>query len=308
MLRRFAVFVLVFFSFLLIAKERLTLDQALYNRGEALTLPLPSISGWADDSHYIQIRGGQLFRVEARSGQATLVLDTAQYPALGQADLDLLAAEDYTPDWNRFVFLKDGDLHLFLRPLKRLQRISETAGEEKNPCFSPDGTRLAYTLSGNLYVYDMEQQKSTPLTEDGSEEILNGYASWVYYEEVLGRSSHYRSFWWSPDSRKIAFLRFDQTAVPVFPIFNAEGIYGTLEKQRYPKPGFPNPRVKLGIVDLASRKLEWIVPNGKEDDYLTFPVWNQSLRSPLLPVAEPQPKPDENPALRPGRPDAANGL
>ena len=64
----------------------------------------------------------------------------------------------------------------------------------------------------------LRHKKETRLTNDGSETILNGYASWVYMEEILGRSGQYRAFWWSPDSKHIAFFRSDDTNVPVFTI------------------------------------------------------------------------------------------
>ena len=117
------------------------------------------------------------------------------------------------------------------------------------------------------------------MTFDGSEEILNGYASWVYYEEILGRASRYRAFNWSPDSSKIAFLRFDQSRVPQFPLFDAAGPYGRLEMQRYPKPGFPNPAVKIGVIDLAGRQTDWIAFPAEVDHYLTFLAWARGGKS-----------------------------
>ena len=69
----------------------------------------------------------------------------------------------------------------------------------------------------NLYVRN-EQGIEVQLTFDGSDLIMNGYASWVYYEEIFGRPSKYKAFWWSPDSKKIAFYRFDNSLVPMFPI------------------------------------------------------------------------------------------
>ena len=137
-----------------------------------------------------------------------------------------------------------------------------------NLTYSPDSTRLAYTRSNDLYVVDIASGKETRLTFDGSDVILNGYASWVYYEEILGRPSRYRAFWWSPDSKKIGFYRFDNSDVPMFPIYSAftdpyAGMFpssgprvtdlalgGSLSETRYPKAGQTNPQVRIGIVDL----------------------------------------------------------
>ena len=89
-----------------------------------------------------------------------------------------------------------------------------------NPTYSPDSTKVAFTRSNDIWVRDVASGSERQLTFDGDELTLNGYASWVYYEEILGRPSRYRAFWWSPDSRRIAFYRFDNSKVPYFPIYS----------------------------------------------------------------------------------------
>ena len=142
-----------------------------------------------------------------------------------------------------------------------------------NLTFSPDSSMLAFTRSNDLYVYDIASGKERRLTNDGSELILNGYASWVYYEEIFGRPSRYRAFWWSPDSKKIGFYRFDNTAVPMFPIYSAAGQDGTLRNTRYPKAGEPNPEVRIGIIDLNKDGIVWADFDEKEDQYFGTPFW-----------------------------------
>ena len=82
-----------------------------------------------------------------------------------------------------------------------------------NLTWSPDSTQLAFTRNNDLYVVDVASGQEQRLTTDGSPLILNGYASWVYFEEIFGRPSKDRAFWWSPDSKKIGFYRFDNTRV-----------------------------------------------------------------------------------------------
>ena len=138
-----------------------------------------------------------------------------------------------------------------------------------NLTYSPDSTKLAFTRGNDLYVADIATGVETRLTHDGSDVILNGYASWVYYEEIFGRASMYRAFWWSPDSRKIGFYRFDNTQVPMFPIYSAFAdpaaaasqsqsprvtdlaLGGSLSETRYPKAGQTNPQVRIGVIDLS---------------------------------------------------------
>ena len=120
------------------------------------------------------------------------------------------------------------------------------------------------------------------LTSDGSKLILNGYASWVYMEEILGRSSQYRSYWWSPDSKKIAFFRSDDTKVPLFVITNAKGLHGEVEYTHYPKVGDPNPSVKIGIISPNGGAAVWTNINEKQDQYFGMPYWKTDGSSLLV--------------------------
>ena len=162
-----------------------------------------------------------------------------------------------------------------------------------NLTYSPDSTKLAFTRDNDLYVVDIASGKETRLTFDGSDLILNGYASWVYYEEILGRPSMYRAFWWSPDSRKIGFYRFDNTNVPLFPIYSAFpnpkaaasqsqspkvtdlALGGSLSETRYPKAGQTNPEVQIGIIDIhaAEPSVIWADFDPKSDQYFGIPFW-----------------------------------
>ncbi|MDO5442311.1 MAG: DPP IV N-terminal domain-containing protein [Bacteroidia bacterium] len=142
-----------------------------------------------------------------------------------------------------------------------------------NLTYSPDSTMLAYTRDNNLWVVDIETGNERPLTYDGTDLILNGYASWVYYEEILGRPSLYRAFWWSPDSKKIGFYRFDNSEVPMFPIYSPFGQDGRLNLTRYPKAGETNPQVRIGIIDVDSMETVWADFDEKEDQYFGIPFW-----------------------------------
>ena len=175
-----------------------------------------------------------------------------------------------------------------------------------NLTYSPDSTKLAFTRDNDLYVVDIASEVETRLTFDGSDVILNGYASWVYYEEIFGRASRYRAFWWSPDSKKIGFYRFDNTQVPMFPIYSAFAnpeaaasqsqsprvtdlaLGGSLSETRYPKAGQTNPQVRIGIVDLTGEcvgcpmrcedAITWADFDPTLDQYFGIPFWGPDSR------------------------------
>ena len=143
-----------------------------------------------------------------------------------------------------------------------------------NPTYSPDYSKIAYTLGNNLYSIDVNTREIVQHTSDGSDVILNGYASWVYYEEIFGRASRYKAFWWSPDSKVLAFYRFDNSKVPMFPIYNSEGQHGSLNETRYPKAGDPNPEVKIGFVSVRGGEIVWADFDSSKDQYFGIPFWN----------------------------------
>ncbi len=148
-----------------------------------------------------------------------------------------------------------------------------------NLTYSPDSTRLAFTRANDLWVVDIASGAQKRLTWDGTETVMNGYASWVYYEEIFGRPSKYRAFWWSPDSQTLAFYRFDDTQVPMFPIYSPFGQDGTLRRTHYPKAGERNPQVRIGFASMADSGITWADFNPEEDQYFGTPFWSADSRT-----------------------------
>jgi len=123
---------------------------------------------------------------------------------------------------------------------------------------SPDGQRVALVQANDLVLLDAATGTRRDVTSDGSADVFNGKLDWVYQEEVYGRGD-FKSFWWSPDSRHLAFLRLDETKVFDFTVVDniEEGNFRVKpEVTRYPKVGDPNPIVALGLVDAAENASE----------------------------------------------------
>ncbi len=158
-------------------------------------------------------------------------------------------------------------------------QLTFDAAEEKTPILSPDGKYVGYTKNNNLYTLSLADKKEHAITSENTKGILNGYASWVYFEEIFGRPTQYRAFWWSPDSKYISFMRFDEREVPMFPIYNSEGQHGFIEETRYPKAGDPNPTVKIGWTSPTGGNITWADFNEQEDQYFGWPIWNPNNNS-----------------------------
>lgn len=181
------------------------------------------------------------------------------------------------PASEKTVVVKNANI--FLKENGTETQLTFDAAEEKNPILSPDGNYVGYTKNNNLYTVSIADKKETAITSENTKGILNGYASWVYFEEIFGRPTQYRAFWWSPDSKYISFMRFDERQVPMFPIYNSEGQHGFVEETRYPKAGDPNPTVKIGWTSPTGGSITWADFNENEDQYFGWPIWNPNNNS-----------------------------
>src|SRR5208282_2389913 len=136
---------------------------------------------------------------------------------------------------------------------------------------SPDGTHAAYVRDNNIYVEDILLGSVKQLTDDGSPTILNGASDWVY-EEEFGLAD---AFSWSPDSRQIAYFRFDQSGVPEFTLINnTDWLYPVITKYPYPKAGQTNSAVRIAVVAVEGGSTRWMkTPGDPRNTYIARMDW-----------------------------------
>ncbi len=181
----------------------------------------------------------------------------------------------WSPDSRHLLFDTNGELWLYdLDNLNRVQ-IGDTGMQSgDDPKFSPDGQALSWLHDHNLYVQRPEPA-ATPvaLTADHDPALLDGEVDWVYLEELDVRSNYF----WSPDSKQIAYLQMDETHVPQYPLVDWIPVHPTVDLQRYPQPGDPNPAVRVGIVSTAGGPTRWLkVPLSAGNDYIPRFGWVNS--------------------------------
>ncbi|HMO32844.1 MAG TPA: DPP IV N-terminal domain-containing protein [Lacibacter sp.] len=234
----------------------LTPAQLLRGAPHNITQPLPRFVKWMGDKGFVLARNGKTFLVDCKTGKET------EYTEVKTLEAKLI---------NEIVVRKNDLYHKTDSGETRLTHSPDTP--EQNPTLSPDGKWVAFTRNNNLFSIELGSGKEVQLSTDGSSTVLNGYASWVYYEEILGRRSRYKSFWWSPDSKHIAYMRMDESKVPMFPIYSEEGQYGFIEETRYPKAGDKNPEVRVGVVPATGGATVWADFNEKDDQYFGLPYW-----------------------------------
>jgi dipeptidyl-peptidase-4 len=241
-------------------KKELTNEQLLKANLPAIVASMPQVK-WMNENSYCV---------------GNLCFDVKTGKEVPQSSPLLLGAGT-----QKNVRLNNNELYLTIGTQTPI-RLTNDPDPEINPTFSPDSQYVAFTRNNDLFTIELNSKNETRLTNDGSVTILNGYASWIYFEEILGRSSRYRSFWWSPDSKTIAFMRMDQSMVPMFPIYSEEGQHGFIEETRYPKPGDKNPEVRIGFVSPLGSKIVWADFNEKDDQYFGMPTWKADGKSLLV--------------------------
>ena len=126
-------------------------------------------------------------------------------------------------------------------------------GRQYDSAVSPDGTRKAFYRNRNLWLSNADGSGETPITTDGNEQtrIKYGSASWVYGEELSQNSA----MWWSPDSGKVAFYRFDESPVTNFILqMDQTKLVSKADVEAYPKAGAPNPIATVLVYDLKTGK------------------------------------------------------
>ena len=225
---------------------------------------------------------GELWYVNAATGEKSVLVSSAKLASLdpdvnkvkNEREKERLtryhvAAYLWAPDSKHLIFDSQGQLwHYDLETQTAVQFTSapEASGDPK---FSPDGNHLAYTRKHNLYVRPVNGKEEKALTKDTGENLFNGDIDWVYAEELGVRSNYF----WSPDSKEIVFLHMDETKVPIYPITDWMTTHPTVDNEKYPKVGDPNPVVKLGVADADKGKVRWISLTSDEEAYIPRFGW-----------------------------------
>lgn len=194
---------------------------------------------------------------------------------------DMPTIDSYTFDSNEKMLLlacnsspiyrrsSTADYYLYDISKKELTLLFDFQIQEAT--FSPDGAKIAFVRENNLYVYDIASKTTSQITTDGKKNvIINGICDWVYEEEF----EFVRAFDWSADSKKIAYIRFDESQVPEFSmnIFGQQ-LYPVNQTFKYPKAGEKNSEVSLHIFDVVSKDSKTVDLSNYSDFYIARMQW-----------------------------------
>jgi len=282
---------LLLLSFPALAQRKELTLETIYNPSTKVYFSGAIQSGflWLDDSTFIWPRTDQKGdvvewqRFDVKTGKAQAFFDRAAFQKalmdVGVSDDDAKAAaksksQNFDAKKNVIVVEAGNDLFLYSLAKQTATRLTSTPAAEELPVFSPDGTRVAFVRANDLFVVDLATRTERQITTDGSEQILNGILDWVYDEEIYGRGTK-RGYWWSPDSKRIAFLHFDEHGVPTYPTVDEVPYHPVAATYNYPKAGDTNPKVKLMIAPAGGGEVVTVDNDRYAGDILIVRVgWN----------------------------------
>ncbi|MEX2299646.1 MAG: S9 family peptidase, partial [Bryobacterales bacterium] len=249
--------------------------------GKLLTYILPgegeaeSRDLWAFDplsgEKRILVSGEQLSRLAPSTEQATG--DERERERLRRYSV---AAYLWAPDAKAILFTSAGRLYLFDLATQQSRALARNKSGVRDPKFSPDGRWVSFLYQHDIWLAPAGGGKELPLTTGATDTLFHGDLDWVYPEEFAIRSGYA----WSPDSLRIAYLEIDQGRVPVYPITDLIALEAAVDLQRYPKAGDPNPRVRLGVIEVkeAGRRKARTAWVRKDAEYLPRFSWVHATR------------------------------
>ena len=249
-----------------------------------ITGEMPNGISWSPDGkHLTYIDGGELVEIDPATAKSHVMVSRAKFASMSGAagtekdrdhrDRYKMAAYHWAPDSAHLLFDSNGSL--FLYDLKNgtgieLGHTGSSAGDD--PKFSPSGEYISFVRDHGLYLLGLGKASmpAMPIAPSPKPNTLNGEVDWVYEEELEVRSNYF----WSPDSRNLAFLQMDEESVPQYPITDWIPTHATVDMQRYPQPGDPNPDVRVGVVSVRGGKIQWVkIPFSAGHDYIPRFGW-----------------------------------
>lgn len=246
---------------------------------------LPDGLTWSPDGkHLTYLDGGQLIDLDPGTAKPHILVSRAKLSALSgepgtEKDRDHrerygMASYLWAPDSKHLLFNSNGRLWLYdLGNGTGVQVGFSGSASGDDPKFSPNGEAISFVRNHGLSVVrprDLANPTPFVVAAAPNPTTINGEVDWVYEEELDVRSNYF----WSPDSKNIAFLQMNETEVPLYPITDWIPTHASVDMQHYPQPGDPNPDVRIAVVGASGGHTNWIrMPTHPGQDYVPRFGW-----------------------------------
>ncbi|WP_299460758.1 S9 family peptidase [uncultured Microscilla sp.] len=234
---------------------------------------------WMKNGRYYTTRQGNKvvkFDIKTRKAVATLFegksLRFDAYGLSAREDKLLLATQ------TEAIYRRSSKSYYYVYDIntKKLDKLTNQPGKQLHASFSPDGSKVAFVRNNNMFVVDLATKKETQITNDGQwNHIINGNADWVYEEEF----SFSKAFFWSPDSKRIAFYKFDESKVKEYNMQRWGGQkqpYAIDYRFKYPKAGEDNAVIQILVYNVTTAKSVKMDIGAEQDMYIPRLRWTQN--------------------------------
>ncbi len=270
-------------------KKPITLE-ALYGAGRGgAGRGGAGVANWAPDGKTFVFREGRSLKIydpatkSSRELVSTEAIDgAAEAPPAADVPMDWTNRRartggiQWSDDGKLLLYPARGDIFLIHVDSGKWDQLTKTPVTEIDPKLSPDGRIVVFRRGWDIYTVDVATQKETRLTKGGTETLRNGGTDWVYPEELeLGTA-----YWWSPDSKSVAYLQFDMSREPLVPHADLLKPRAMYEPERYPQVGENNASIRLGVVPASGGTTKWLDIGDTRDFHLVARAgWLPNSRS-----------------------------
>lgn len=272
-------------------KNREFLRHYAESRGFSLGLP-SSFSIPRDNSAVLFLRSNpksivkDLFEFDPRTGEERTLVTAEQLLRGTEEQLSVeerarrerlrlsargITSYELSDDGTKILFPLSGRLFVFERANKQVRELVSEFGSPIDPHFSPDGTQVACVHDGDLYVFDLTANEEKRLTTKAGLDLTNGVSEFVAQEEM----DRFSGYWWSPDSKFIAYQQTDTSDVEKLHIADAFNPDHEPDSWPYPRPGKKNASVRLGVIPATGGETVWIDWSRERFPYLATVCWQK---------------------------------
>lgn len=259
-------------------KKNITLED-IWKTGTFRSNGVVGLVSMKDGIHYSVIKNDTVFSFEYEKATSAEIIVCKSQLQINGSPINIDSYQ-FSADENKMLIASGTEQiyrhstreNYFVYDRKTKALIPITTGEKQmHATFSPDGTKVGFVRGNNIFIKDLVSGKETQVTADGKQNnIINGATDWVHEEEF----SFSLAYFWSPDSKKIAYYKFDESKVKEFSFneFNDQ-LYPTEYKFKYPKAGEENSIVTIHVYDLTNGS-DMLMDIGKESNqYIPRVKW-----------------------------------
>ena len=277
---------LMFGCITVVAQQNITLEDIWLN-GTFSPKGISEIRSMKDGEHYCILKRSGIEKYSYKTGEKVESVCLFYTPGSTKKAKPLPVIQSYTFDNNEKQILLSSEFEPIYRHSgvsnyyiydianKTFELISQN-GKQRLTTFSPDGTMVAFVRDNNIYIMDLQTKEEKQITFDGKfNSIINGTMDWVYEEEF----GIIQGFYWSPDSKKIAYYRFDESKVKEYNMQMWGGLYPDDNKFKYPKAGETNSTVDILIYDLATQQTKQLDEGSQNDQYIPRIKWTKDANT-----------------------------